>query len=491
MGLRNSKVASIPARLAFIGGRRLDGETYLGDGFQCRYRIRQFDRVDFVGNVAKVWQPARLKGVCVDPTVGIPFLAATQVFDIHPMPRKWLSSAHTPSLESRYLTPGTILVTCSGNVGDALIAYRALEKKIVSHDLLRVDAHDRSLTGYLYIYFRTRHGRAIMQSSQYGNIIKHMEPEHLNAVPVPRFESTLEAELDSDVLDIFGWREEAFKLETDAEQVFAKAIGIRISATMDDVSSVPAIELFSRRRRLDGYHYNAVARELASSINRSSELGELAADVILPDRFTRRFMEGGLPFIGSEHIFKLNPPVTKFLSPGSMSDSSDYFVEPDWILMARSGQLYGTNGNVALSDTWHAEKVLSEDIIRVVPKNVRPGFLRAALGHPTLGQPLVLREAFGTSIPHIDPGDIRRIRVPRLAAKIEDEIAENMETANAMRKKAREKEDSAVAKLEKRIDKELVESAEGGPVKVTLLFDEAIRRALKATPPAEGWGTNS
>ena len=41
--------------------------------------------------MANVWQPSRLKGIQVGPDFGTPFLAATQVFDIRPVPRKWLA----------------------------------------------------------------------------------------------------------------------------------------------------------------------------------------------------------------------------------------------------------------------------------------------------------------------------------------------------------------------------------------------------------------
>lgn len=485
----NSRFAPIPVGLMLARERRLDGEAYLTDGFQYRYHIGSLEHVETVKDLARVWQPSRLKGVRVSPTVGVPFLTATQVFDIRPVPRKWLSTSHTPDMETRYLTRGTVLVTCSGNVGNALMAYRAHEGLLVSHDLLRVEAHNEELAGYLYTYFRTRHGRAVMQLSQYGNIIKHIEPEHLETVPVPRFEDALEAEIHTNMRAAFGWRDEALDLETSAEADYATALGIEIRATLDDHRSIAASELFTGRRRLDGYHYNEVAHGIADALGKPDPLSAVAGDIVLPQRFTRRFMGGGLPFIGSEDIFKVNPPITKFLSPSSMSEPDRYFVEPGWLLVARSGQLYGTNGNVTLADEWHVGKIVSEHVIRVTPASgIRPGYLKTCLGHPVLGQPLILRNAFGTSIPEIDPDDLGTVPVSRVGQRLEGRIAEKTEAASALREKARKHEDGAVAKLEKRLDDALTaEGVEGGPVKVNLPFDEAIRRALQVEPPEEGW----
>ena len=175
---RNSRYASLPIRLMLASERRLDGESYLTDGFQYRYRIESMPHTRIVRELARVWQPSRLKGVKVRSVAGLPFLAATQAFDIRPVPRKWLSKTHISKLDSRYVSRGTILVTCSGNIGDAIVSYTAHEGLVISHGLIRVDPYTSDDTGYLYTYFRTRHGRAVMRSSQYGNVIKHMEPEH-------------------------------------------------------------------------------------------------------------------------------------------------------------------------------------------------------------------------------------------------------------------------------------------------------------------------
>ena len=281
----NSRYAPIPVRLMLARERRLDGEAYLTEGFRHRHRISSLPQVDSVHDLAHVWQPSRLKGVRVSPAAGVPFIAATQVFDVRPIPRKWLSPAHTPDLGNRYLVSGTVLVTCSGNVGDALMAYRAHKGLLVSHDLLRVDAHQERHAGYLYTYFRTRQGKAVMTSSRYGNIIKHMEPEHLKDVPVPRFEDDLESELEHTISAVFGWRDEAFELEEDAEAAYAKAVGVTVTAALDDPSIVAASDLFTGRRRLDGYHYNAVARSISEGLGDVVSVSDVVEEVRLPARF--------------------------------------------------------------------------------------------------------------------------------------------------------------------------------------------------------------
>ena len=61
----------------------MEAETYLSRGFSLREAIEtQPNGWKPFGDLARVEQPGRLKGILVSPEYGIPFLAATQVFDV-------------------------------------------------------------------------------------------------------------------------------------------------------------------------------------------------------------------------------------------------------------------------------------------------------------------------------------------------------------------------------------------------------------------------
>jgi hypothetical protein len=56
---------------------------------------------------------------------------------------------------------------------------------LISNDLLRVTVKNQMQYGWVYAYLRSRQAQQIMTSAQYGHIIKHLEIDHLNALPVP------------------------------------------------------------------------------------------------------------------------------------------------------------------------------------------------------------------------------------------------------------------------------------------------------------------
>src|SRR5690625_1903489 len=194
------------------GDRRLEAEAYLSSGYGLRVAIerkrkgwRQF------AEFAHTWQPSRLKGIQVSPEEGTPFLSATQVFGIRPVPRKWLALEKTFGASERFVHRGQILVTCSGAVGRATLAYQPHEKTLITHDLLRVDARDPSQRGWVYAYLRAPQTRAMMSGAQYGHIIKHLETKHLDALPVPEVDSATAADFERRVVRLLDLRDRSYQ----------------------------------------------------------------------------------------------------------------------------------------------------------------------------------------------------------------------------------------------------------------------------------------
>ncbi len=439
-----------------VGERRLEAETYLTGGYGLRRRVESLLPHTRLGNIGDVWQPSRLKATEVHAEAGQAFLTATQVFDIRPAARKWLAPGKTPDLSRRQVQPGWILVTRSGSVGDAILAYAPHFDAIISDDLLRLEVRDPKHRGYVYSYLRSGVGRAILSSSQYGSVVKHLEASHLADVPMPTAPEAIYQDLNDRIDLVYDLRERAFQLSKEAESLYSQRFP-PVPVVEDKGYTIPASRAFSGRRRLDAYHYNAHASEIERLVRSESQvqsLSQVAERIVLPNRFARVYVPGGIPHVDSKDIFKVNPATKKFVAPSSAKDITEYFVERDWLLVARSGQIYGINGSVTLATERHEQRVVSEHIIRVIPRHVRPGYLMLALGHRTLGRPLVVRLAFGSSVPEIAPTDLAAVPVPRLG-DLEDKIADRVEEASALRVRASHEEDAAVDHLERYIQNKL------------------------------------
>lgn len=469
--------STLRASLLFTGERRMEASGYLAPGYATRLAIEaKAGGWTSLATLARTWQPPRLKGIQVSPEFGTPFLAATQVYDMRPVPRKWLAPSHTPHYHDRFVSHGTILVTCSGTVGRATLAHSSTSGMLVSHDLLRVVPNDADWLGWIYAYLRAPSVRQMARTAQYGHIIKHLETQHLDRLPVLRLKRELRDPFDQSLRDIVSLRDQANVLATDAERTFQTAMA-PVPPDIDNGSagfSTRAYQLFGRGRRLEGSYYNPFARTVESITRKHASgvdaLGKLVERVFVPGRFTHIYGDEGVPQLDSGQIVELAPDVTKRVLSLKPEEMEDYFVDESTLLMPCSGQLHGVIGRVVLANRWHEEKVLNNHIVRIVPgpnPNVRMGYLQAALGHPLLGRPRVLRAAFGSSVPELSPDDVARVSVPRLSATIEHSIADALEEATDQQARADQLEERVAASAEQHLqrflsgDRTIVDAAVG------------------------------
>lgn len=433
----------------------MEAENYLSSGYGLRLAFSaQRLKCPNVEALADVWQPSRLKGIQLDKDHGTPFLAATQVFDLRPSPRKFLSLDRTEDSVDRFIANGTAVITCSGSVGRTTLIYEAHRGILISHDLLRVAPKEEKYWGWLYAYFRSRTAYQMMTSAKYGHMIKHLEPSHVLSLPVPVPRDDILADFDRDAAKILRCRNEFWLLQKQAEKMFTDAVGA-VAAGAEAAESgfqIRAGELFGGRRRLEASMHSPVANNIIEQFRKQGHsidrLGDITERVFWPDRFKRVFGDEGDRYLSADELFSINPATTKRVIVEQASNVSSYRIKAGWIVMARSGQIYGLNGSVALLTKAHEPAFFSEDLIRIIPKDVRPGYLFTALGHPELGRPLVIRHAYGTSIPHLDPEDVVNIPVVRLGEALESKIADVMERAMDLRVEADVLEDALAERAE-------------------------------------------
>ena len=300
----------------------------------------------------------------------------------------------------------------------------------------------------------------MMGSAQYGHIIKHLEPEHLDALPLPLPRDNLLEVFQHDGRDVLEKRNKAWALQSKAEDIFASHVGpISDSFSSEIGFSARASEFNVGRRRLEAAYHSPTATAILKRFSDAGldveQLSSVTDGVWWIPRFKRIFGSEGTAYLSADELFSINPPITKRVLIEQAENSSDYFVKAGWIVMACSGQTYGLNGSVSLMTKRHETAFFSHDLVRIVPKValIRPGYLFTVLGHPKLGRPLVIRNAYGTSIPHLEPADIAMTPIVRLGKRIEGQIADAMEEAIEMRVEADVLENELTLKATKLIER--------------------------------------
>jgi hypothetical protein len=394
--------------------------------------------------LAQVWKPSRDKGIQVSKEFGVPFLAATQVFDARPIPRKWLVKDQTDNLDSRFVKHGMILVTCSGSVGRSIVACNPHLDKFITNDLIRVESIDSKYWGWIYSYLRASKTRAMMKSSRYGHIIKHLETNHLKELPIPDISETVLERFNNIANQVLDLRDQAYAATLAAEAHYEKCVGSYRTTDSGELGFVvnSTKTIFQTRLRLDASRHNPLAINLWAHLTRAGKLqplSECGFKIWVPGRYKRIPASDGVIFLDSSDLFETSPDTDKMFADGEFGDKYKGRVEPGWLLMASSGQVYGIVGGVVLASQFYVGKVVANHVIRIAPTTkatARPGYVLVALTHPNLGTPLIKALTFGSSVPEISPIDVAQFGIARLNMKDEDTIADLAEKSAELRGKA-------------------------------------------------------
>jgi len=429
----------------FSGDRRMEAENYLSSGHGLRLAIKSnASGWRNLSEIARSWQPNRLKGIQVSREFGTPFLAATQVYDVRPVPRKWLSLDRTEDAKNRFVTPGTILVTRSGSVGRPTLTYDAHIDTIISDDLLRIEPYERRDRGWIYGFLLTSQSRAMTKGAQYGHIIKHLEPSHLDELPIPTIDDETANRFNQRAAEILALRNESYRLTLLAERCFEEAIGpIQISDWGESGFEVRMATLStSGRTRLDASVSNPGAMAIHHHLSRhglgSTRFSEAGYDIWVPGRYKRVPAEDGVIYRDSADLLEVSPDLAKRFADCAFGDRFRGRVRSGWILIPCSGQVYGIIGTATLATSALEGQVVSNHVLRAAPRPgaVRAGYVVTALSHPVLGRPLIKALAFGSSVPELNPDDVAAGEIVRLTPQKEAEIADAAEASAQARASA-------------------------------------------------------
>ena len=442
------------------GDTRLEASTYLREGYgfvrlanQCPNHVR-------LGDLADIWLPSRLTGYEVPEGKGLPFLTAGQIFEDFPRVRKWLAAPFVPEKEKRLADPKWLLITRSGVVGRVTAIYPHHLSKILSDDLLRIVPKDDKDYGWLYAYMRTEFFVQIAQAAQYGHMIKHLEVSHAAEFPIIMPDKEVRQSIGIMAAHAIQLRSRAWELRDEAFALIEQYMDVRRDDSAQPLDSKQSIiglsTILQNRLRLDADSYagqiNAIDGMVANG--RSDTIGSLTTFCSDLGRFARIYGNGGRPYVSASELFDVNAKPTKMIYAKLVKDWEKYILHPGTIIMACSGQKYGILGRALMLTANHEGLFGSHDLMRIIPDEgkIRPGYLLAFLNDPLMGRPYVVRNAYGTSIPHLDAADIRGVRIPRFDKVDENAIADLMDESVSMSAEADRLENEATRLAQEQID---------------------------------------
>lgn len=376
--------------------------------------------------LATAYTCARFKRIWVEHSE-YPIYQPSSIMDIKPKPDGYISKLTETNIEKLRVSKGQVLMTCSGTIGKVSYVSDTLNNTIFSHDLLRITCKDKNDAGYVYTYLKSKIGNKILITNSYGAVITHIEPEHLETIPIPDAPPKLKIKINDLIVRSYALRDESNQLIDEATKLLICELNLPPIGGFDVASfkkDAPVENFNVKLSQMDGradasYHVpivDAIVKHLKKNADELTAVGDIriSKDVVLPGRFKRIYVDEGFGrvFIGGKQLCELDPSNKKYLSLSQHGERIQKQLElyENMTLITCSG----TIGKVALVGKHWEKWAANQHIIRIIPANEDiAGYLYIFLASD-YGYHLIKHYTYGAVIDEIDDTHVRRIPIPIL-----------------------------------------------------------------------------
>jgi type I restriction enzyme S subunit len=454
-------------------GLRLDAKPYLSGAFATRQMLERLtvEKAPLgevtAGHAGGIYNGPQFRRVYLtDPEHSVPFVGSKDmlVADLSSLPRLRRTDAESSSLHYLRLQSGMTLISCSGfNAGRRAYVRPDMTGYWSSQDVLKVVPDpDKIGAGYLYAYLASRFGEALVKGTVYGSAVKHIEPHHIEGLPVPRFGEAVEKEIHE-------LMEEAASLRAAFQSGVNQATrDLFETAGLEDLLDVRWYEQgrdlgFAQcgvsTTTLRALNFQPRARKILRRLGEVEHvtLGEVCKGGQLSRglRFPRVDGEPGDTYsyrlVGQRQAFWLRPE-GRWISKAHTSEG--VLAEDETVLIAARGTLgenevYGRS--ILVTGAWSGH-AYSEDFLRL--RSGLSGFSGAYLSALLRSDPIfrVLRScSTGGKQQDIHLGLCAAIPVPALTEEDRERVARTVREAYSQRDEADRKEDQALTRLEEAV----------------------------------------
>ncbi len=459
------RIETVPSSWLLEEGYRLDPRPYVSGSVATRKRLDAMRTTPlckltagFKGGIfTHLFSPKRT--YVEDPAHGFPFLGASAILraDLSRLPLLSKRDAFSRSYRPLEVKKGMTLISCSGVIGRMTYVRDDMDGMWSSGDTLKIVPDSEKIPpGYLFAFLASRFGVPMVAGGTYGTIVQHLEPQHVATLPVPRLANSVEEKAHSLVEQAATSRTEAVRLLADAQSQLGQFLGsVPASVLTRFWTTVPASALQSR---CDAFYFSAeclAARQMFDGAE-SCEQVELSSvcEVFIPGIFKRKYADDpahGYPYVTGVDVFQLEPTADRHLRK-DVAESYGLVVHKGTILVQEAGQIGGLIGRSVLVGRCTDGFAVSNNMVRITPSDPEDaGYVFAVLASDP-GATLLARESAGSSIPHLEVGRVRRLRIPWAGTSVRRRIGSQVCEAISLRDTACDLERAAKQTVEHAIE---------------------------------------
>lgn len=431
---------------------RLDAAYHLSDGqlTLIAFKKAKIPTEPLNKVTERIFYGGRSKRAYVNnPENGLPFIKGADIIKADFSNLKIISRKRTANLKEYFLEEGWTCITRSGTIGNTAYINKNFIGKAASDDIIRV-VPSTVPSGFLYAFLTSKNGKALLTHGTYGAVIQHIEPEHIENIPIPIFPTEKQLQIHNLITESSKLRVEANNLLVEVKQNFDfLKEKIPQKVLTKNISSVS----FSSNNRFNGNYHLSLGTYYEEKVLQSDNilLSQCIVDIFTSGREKRNYCskEKGIPFLSNTDLSTTNPfRNCNYLHRRLVGAKSK--ISNKMLLTGRVGQ--DTVGQVYFPHKYLIDSVASDNIIRiVVNEQISLEYIYAFLSSD-IGNEIIRRRKTGVGQPFITEEMLLSIPIPLLDINVIDFITTQIEKYSFLTNNAYNKESEAIQLIENEIE---------------------------------------
>lgn len=445
------RTSAVNTKYIFSQGKRFEGKFYLNDNSFLSMEVeRHAEKTKPLSELATVFNPPVFKRqFCQRTERSVPYFQSSDVPMAEENSQVFVFKGQAENL-NLLVKRGDILVTGFGTIGNTRLVSKYQDGTCYANNVCRIRVNEGVHKGFVYAFLSSKFGISQLNKNASGSVVRYIEAPGIKKTLIPQFSDALQKDIDNLIQDSVTLREEATEALEEAHNIIEQNFEIARSQKSSCVS-VKSI-LSSHNKRFEAFYHTSINRSVFDYIKSNFEyktLGELTESIFRPGIFKRDYVSNGITFLGGADILLSIPKSDKKLATRQVNKMPELKVKKNWILVTCGG----TIGNTVLIDSQLEKCVVSQHVMRVVPKDdILKGYLYAVLSSK-IGNELITMFTTGSVIPQIESHHLALVPIPLLEEnqmkKIDDLVSLYVKSIE----ESKEKEIKAISMVEEEIER--------------------------------------
>lgn len=383
---------------------------------------------------------------------GWPYLTGSDMMKADIDSGKYISKKYTTQADNLLIKKGWILASCSGTLGNPVFTNDDFDGRIGTHDLIRIVPNEKNtLGGFVYAYLSSKYGYGLLTQSSYGGVIKHLEPHHIQDLPIPLFPEVKQQEIHNLIIEASNLRAEANKLLREAIEMMEEKLP---SIEFKTIYKAKISTRINHNSRIEATYNSNSIEGLYRILNENNielkSISKISDKVFTPGIFKRigtNNPDKGVPFLSGSDLLNQYPNFQSFLSRKTKNIDT-YIIREGWIAIQDAGTIEYLSYITKFLDGVSA----TNNLVRVVPnENDNKNYYIYCFLKTKVGQNLLKSLEYGSLQKYIDNHQVSSFLV-QIFHDIEGEIFRKIEKSMINLSDACFMEKEAIDLVEKEIE---------------------------------------